>query len=283
MESLRLALRREVHQYGDNELHPALLTVIEHYIDRPAQFFRGRLMQDAARIYATGPVSPAVERLMVGVEMLHLFALIHDDWLDREDHPHRPPAGTTGEALLLAGDAVHTMGMGLIHHTLTKYHCDHKIAEIVERTARITISGQMQELHQDTPPASREELFQLYDSKTGFYTAVAPLQTGALAVMGPGDFTAHQDLPVLEALGLIIGRAYQLRDDVSDLSQENRNLLPVMGLSRQSEPAAREECLDQWIADLRQAAEPWILRSQHPRELAELLDRSMVKVKERVL
>lgn len=274
MESIRTALLQEIHQYGDDELHPTLLGVIEHYIHRPAQYFRARLLQDAARIYAGAPLTPAVERLMVGVELLHLFALIHDDWLDREEHPHRPPAEATGEALLLAGDIVHAMGMEVIHQTVSSYGLHREITRIVARAARITISGQMRELHRDAAPRSREELYQLYDQKTGFYTAVAPLQTGALAVAGPLDHDIHEDLPVLQALGLLIGRAYQLRDDLMDLTEDSRTLQLLRGENGTKEIERR---VHEWLTDLEAEAAPWITQSNYPQELAELVHRSLGK------
>lgn len=223
-------LQQELDRYSPQEMAPELRSVIDHYIHRPTGYRRSRLLREVFHVYRrgdTGNTTRGLETLAVGLELLHLFALLHDDWIDRHGDTHRPEKNTPPEMLLLAGDLVHATGMACVRRAVTDHHLPGEIAELVDRVARITISGQVREMqfsrdargqndgdHRHHRDLLRDELFHLYDAKTGYYSFVAPLQAGALASTTP---EATADLPVLHELGLALGRAFQLHDDLQDI------------------------------------------------------------------
>ncbi len=227
---------------------PGMREMIERYLSRPARYIRPRLLIAAARVYggrsqALGKYRPAegeqeshrgmsgagsetaanelepeapadspVVRLSVATELLHVFALLHDD---RIDTPCRESEFSSGSALL-AGDLLFAEGYGLIAETVERDHLAPEILHQVRHVASRTVVGQAADVtfrrtHGDAPTPA--DLYHLYDLKTGLYTIAAPLQIGALAAgCDPGEVAA------LEAVALPLGRAFQMRDDLVDIA-----------------------------------------------------------------
>lgn len=227
---------------------PELREMIERYLSRPARYIRPRLMMAAARVYggrsrsqgefrqaegerssrrgARGAESetaandsepePATDspvvRLSVATELLHVFALLHDD---RVDTPCREGEFSSGSALL-AGDLLFAQGYGLIAETVERYRLAPEILHQVRHVASRTVVGQAADVtfrrtHGDAPTLA--DLYHLYDLKTGLYTIAAPLQIGALAVG-----CEPREVDALEAVALPLGRAFQMRDDLEDIA-----------------------------------------------------------------
>lgn len=199
---------------------PLLREIIDRYLRRPASLLRPRLLLRSAEAYGGESVSDreqgeGLRRLAAATELLHVFALIHDDQVDGAVRPgvELPPQPGVGAFLLLAGDLLHTVATGMIHDTVTEYRLDPAINRWVRTVALHTIAGQALDvslLRRGALPASAD-LYRLYDLKTGFYSFVAPLVIGALAA-GAGE----NDAETLKTVGLNLGRAYQLRDDLED-------------------------------------------------------------------
>lgn len=227
---------------------PGLREMIERYLSRPARFIRPRLLIAAARVYGGRRQAPGnkwppqgeqerhrgmsgagsetaanelepepaadspVLRLAVATELLHVFALLHDD---RVDTPCREGEFSSGSALL-AGDLLFAEGYGLIAETVERSHLAPEILHRVRHVASRTVVGQAADVtfrrtHDDAPTPA--DLYHLYDLKTGLYTIAAPLQIGALAAgCDPGEMAA------LEAVALPLGRAFQMRDDLEDIT-----------------------------------------------------------------
>ncbi len=286
MADMREVLRQE---FELQQAAPELRSVIRHYLDRPAGFLRSRLLLETARIYRNNDGSADVAgtadqesarwQLAAGLELLHLFALMHDDWLDRGPAAHRPPADAAPALLLLGGDLLHTLGMRRIRRTVEEHRLDHRIMDIVEDAAVTTINGQVAEMHFTVPPAdgaaAKEALFRLYDKKTGVYTCVAPLQVGALC---SGSTTARQDLPILRELGLMLGRAFQLGDDLEDIPRLELNgetpweynLLRVLQVVDRDSPTSLEQAR-QWREQLLDAALKTAGTTSHPEAMGSLV------------
>lgn len=242
---------------------PELREMIERYLSRPARYIRPRLMMAAARVYggrsrsqgefrqaegerssrrgARGAESetaandsepePATDspvvRLSVATELLHVFALLHDD---RVDTPCREGEFSSGSALL-AGDLLFAQGYGLIAETVERYRLAPEILHQVRHVASRTVVGQAADVtfrrtHGDAPTLA--DLYHLYDLKTGLYTIAAPLQIGALAVG-----CEPREVDALEAVALPLGRAFQMRDDLEDIAsaRERPNSLPPWELN----------------------------------------------------
>lgn len=194
-----------------------LRAAIAAYRTRPAHLTRPRLLVKTAALYnATGGTIDGILDLAVATELLHLFALMHDDAIDgngRDGVTERSPV-----LAILGGDLLQMIAFDLIERTVTDYGYDAVIPHFLRTIAIETILGQAEETSND-PPKDEDALLALYDRKTSRYSYVAPMVTAVHAL--PNDATgtrAREDIPTLERIGCLAGRRLQLRDDVHDLA-----------------------------------------------------------------
>jgi geranylgeranyl pyrophosphate synthase len=216
---VRRRLQSALYDVHAEEHAPELVELITHYLERPARFIRPRLVVAAARAYGARDFredSPVV-LLSVATELLHVFALLHDDRIDAPCHDGAYSSGTS----VLAGDLLFAAGYGLIAETVERYRLSQDILAVVGSVASRTVVGQsvdvrFRRIHGDRPSTS--DLYRLYDLKTGLYTVAAPLQIGALAAdCDPTEVAG------LEAVAIPLGRAFQMQDDLDDLADaQNR-------------------------------------------------------------
>lgn len=182
---------------------------------------------------ATGePHLDAVAHPAAAVELLHTFALIHDDVMDRSAERRGRPAvhtslASTHDAEHLIGDAGwFGIGGAILAGDLAFVWADQLFDEAdlppdaVERARRVftalrveVMAGQYLDLRlSGLDRASEDDSLRVALLKSGRYTVTRPLQLGA-AIAG-----ADPDLNrTLCAYGDTAGVAFQLRDDVLGL------------------------------------------------------------------
>ncbi len=199
-----------VREHALDRTAPQLVAAVESYLQRPAKRLRPRLLMAAARAFEAAD-GDAVLRLAAATELLHLFALMHDDLIDQDTRV----AASPNAVRVLGGDLLFVVGYRAIVRVVAAAALPGEIVDTVDRAAITTLSGQAMELHfagDPDQPSSLERLFDLYDRKTGWYTFVAPLQIGALCGGAGID-----DRELLAAAGRKLGHAFQLLDDATDI------------------------------------------------------------------
>jgi geranylgeranyl diphosphate synthase, type I len=168
-------------------------------------------------------------RAGAALELLHTFAIVHDDVMDRSGTRRGEPAswvhladrhrgegmlgdpeqwGVSGAvlvgdlALVLAGRALHEAGFppDRLGPALERY--DRMRAEVVVGQYLDVLAAHRGEVDED-------EARRIAVLKSGGYTVEAPLHIGALLAGGPPELLA-----ALSAYGVPLGEAFQLRDDV---------------------------------------------------------------------
>lgn len=171
----------------------------------------------------TGPAQPDLLRLSAALELLHTFALVHDDVMDESTSRRGRPTAHVGLAQVhrqLGGAGRPERfgeSMAVLLGDLAHAEADRVIAECAPPLQRRwhamiieLINGQVRDLagaagrHRD--PARALLVAQL---KSGAYTVQRPLELGAAAAGAPG-----QVLAVLSEYGHEVGSAFALRDDV---------------------------------------------------------------------
>lgn len=212
---------------------------------------------------------PGVLHCAGAVELLHAFALVHDDVMDRSDRRRGRPAvhaalaaGHVAEGL--AGDA-RWFGVGgaILAGDIAFVWSDRMFdeapvpAEALERARRIftdlrveVMAGQFLDLRlAATPDATEDDALRVALLKSGRYTVTRPLQLGA--AIGGGTPALDE---ALVGYGDAIGLAFQLRDDVlglygdpeatgkgalDDLREGKRTLLVLRALAK-ADPVQRD-------------------------------------------
>ena len=198
------------------------------------------LVFEAARaIRGGGSLPEGIEDLSAAIEMLHTYSLIHDDLpaLDNDDLRRGKPTCHVvfGEAIaILAGDALQT----LAYQTLSRLKCSPQAAiEIVRLVADATgtvegmIGGQVLDLEGEHSKPTAESVDAIHRAKTGALIRVSIVSGGVYAGANADD-TAR-----LTEFGRKAGLAFQIVDDILDVTQDSAHLGKTAGKDLTSDKA----------------------------------------------
>ena len=254
---------------------------MRHSVFAGGKRLRPILCMEAAQMIA-GCVPPGVEELGAALEMLHTYSLIHDDLpaLDNDDLRRGRPTchKAFGEATaILAGDALQTYA----YEVLAKLQCPAEarvavIAEIAHATGTIggMIGGQVMDLEAEHHHADAQTLEYIHRSKTGALLTASVVAGGMYA---GGDASQLQSLC---DFGQNIGLAFQIVDDVLDVTQTSEQLGKTAGKDTATEKAtypalfgleASRKKADELVAAASAALDPFADRAATLREIAHFL------------
>jgi geranylgeranyl diphosphate synthase type II len=202
------------------------------------------LAMEAARMIhicnqGRGELPAGVDELGAALEMLHTYSLIHDDLpaLDNDDLRRGKPTCHVlfGEAIaILAGDAL----QALAYQTLAQLRCPAEATvEIVRLVAEATgtvegmIGGQVLDLEGEHTKPTAASVDAIHRAKTG---ALIRVSLAAGGVYAGGD---SEDARRLTAFGRKAGLAFQIVDDVLDVTQNSEQLGKTAGKDLTSDKA----------------------------------------------
>jgi geranylgeranyl diphosphate synthase, type II len=203
---------------------------MRHSVFAGGKRLRPILCMEAARVVA-GALPSGVEDLASALEMLHTYSLIHDDLpaLDNDDLRRGRPTchKAFGEAIaILAGDGLQTYA----YEVLAQLRCSAEArAAIVREIAHATgtvdgmIGGQVMDLEAEHQHADAAMLEYIHRSKTGALLTASVVAGGMYA---GGDAAQIQSM---RDFGMNIGLAFQIVDDVLDVTQTSEQLGKTAG------------------------------------------------------
>jgi geranylgeranyl diphosphate synthase, type II len=203
---------------------------MRHSVFAGGKRLRPVLCIEAGRMIA-GTFPRKIEELGAALEMLHTYSLIHDDLpaLDNDDLRRGRPTchKVFGEALaILAGDALQTQA----YEVLAQLDCPAEArVRIIEEIARGTgtrdgmIGGQVVDLEAEHTNPTVEMLEYIHRAKT------AALITASLVSGGLYAGAKDGEVKKLRAFGQSIGLAFQIVDDVLDVTQTSAQLGKTAG------------------------------------------------------
>ncbi len=186
-----------------------------------------------------GSLPAGIEELGAALEMLHTYSLIHDDLpaLDNDDLRRGRPTchKAFGEAIaILAGDALQTQA----YEVLARLRCPAEArVRIIEEIARGTgtvdgmIGGQVVDLEAEHRKPDLQTLEYIHRSKTAALIT-ASVVSGGLYAGADDDAVAK-----LRSFGQSIGLAFQIVDDVLDVTQTSEQLGKTAGKDTAAEKA----------------------------------------------
>jgi geranylgeranyl diphosphate synthase, type II len=197
------------------------------------------LVMESARMIANGKLPSGVEDVGAAIEMLHTYSLIHDDLpaLDNDDLRRGKPTCHVvfGEAIaILAGDALQT----LAYQTLSGLRCPAaSTVEIIRLVSEATgtiegmIGGQVLDLEGEHSKPTAESVDAIHRAKTGALIRVSLVAGGVYAGANPADVQR------LTTFGRKAGLAFQIVDDVLDMTQDSEQLGKTAGKDLASDKA----------------------------------------------
>ena len=209
---------------------PSIHAAMRHSVFAGGKRLRPILCMEAAQM-VQGCVPDGIEELGAALEMLHTYSLIHDDLpaLDNDDLRRGRPTchKAFGEATaILAGDALQTRA----YEVLARLQCPAEarvaiIAEIARATGTIggMIGGQVMDLEAEHVHPDAQTLEYIHRSKTG------ALLTASVVTGGMYAGASEAQIAGLRSFGENIGLAFQIVDDVLDVTQTSEQLGKTAG------------------------------------------------------
>ena len=223
---------------GSDERPSSIHRAMRHSVFAGGKRIRPILCIEAGRAIA-GSVPDGIEDVGAALEMLHTYSLIHDDLpaLDNDDLRRGRPTchKVFGEATaILAGDALQTHA----YQVLSQLHCSAEArVRIIEEIARGTgtingmIGGQVVDLEAEHKKPDNETLEYIHRSKTAALITASVVSGGIYA--GASD----EQVEYLRRYGQAIGLAFQIVDDILDVTQTSEQLGKTAGKDIASEKA----------------------------------------------
>src|SRR5450631_683162 len=214
----------------ESEQPVSIHKAMRHSVFAGGKRLRPILCMEAAQMIESC-IPEGVEELGAALEMLHTYSLIHDDLpaLDNDDLRRGRPTchKVFGDAIaILAGDGLQTYA----YEVLAKLECPAEarvaiIAEVAHATGTIDgmIGGQVMDLEAEHQHPDAKTLEYIHRSKTGALLTASVVTGGVYAGGNPSQVQSLRDF------GMNIGLAFQIVDDVLDVTQTSEQLGKTAG------------------------------------------------------
>lgn len=222
-----------IEQYLPEETghQKTILEAMNYSVRAGGKRLRPMLMEETYRLF--GGQGQEIEPFMAAIEMIHTSSLIHDDLPCMDNDQLRRGMPTVWvkygyDMAVLAGDAllIYAVETGIKACTMTRD--GNKVARAVGILAEKTgiygmIGGQVVDVQLTNQPISREKLDFIYRLKTGALLEAA-MMIGAL-LGGASEIELGQ----VERMASLIGIAFQIQDDILDVTATTEQLGKPVG------------------------------------------------------
>lgn len=239
LERQSAAVNRALDRFlpGENT-RPATL----HKAMRYSLFAGGKRMRPTlclAAAEACGGKPSAAMPLACAVECIHTYSLIHDDLpaMDNDDFRRGKPTNhkVFGEAIaILAGDALltHAFEIAAQLKPTSNYSTHDVILELSGAAGSLKlIAGQVADLEGEGKKLTEAELRFIHECKT------SALLCCAVRLGGMSANCSRAELRALSTFGYHVGLAFQIIDDILDITQTTEQLGKTAGKDTQAQKA----------------------------------------------
>lgn len=177
-------------------------------------------------------LSGMVRRAMMAVELLHAYSLVHDDLPCMDDDDLRRGRPTCHIAFdeataMLTGDVLQTLAFEVLNADLANFNpplpaAKQEIAAELLTTfaprARRMVAGQMLDLNGESKTLNQTQLQAIHEDKTGALIEASVLM-GAICANA-----SNQQLTDLQSFAQNLGLAFQVQDDILDVTADTKQL-----------------------------------------------------------
>jgi len=198
-----------------------LMAAMRHGVLNGGKRLRPFLVMESATLFSAD--GEAALRVAAALECVHCYSLIHDDLPAMDDDDLRRGQPTVHKAFdeataILAGDALLTLAFDIIAGEATVLPAERRVA-LVLALARAAgaggmVGGQKLDLEAEQTPPDEADIIRLQAMKTGALIHFA-CEAGAV-IAG----ASSEDRERLAEFGSAIGLAFQLADDLLDLTAD---------------------------------------------------------------
>ncbi len=237
--SLENFMTRACDEYSFFSVSPFLFESIKDFVLRKGKRIRPVLLILAYQGYSrkNQEITSDIYHASTCIELLHNFMLIHDDIIDRSNlrrgkptmhrmlrkvAPSSDPDQLGINLGIIAGDIVYALAIDAF---LSFKETPKRMAKALKyfvQTAAFTAMGEFVDTLNGVLPISKvseRDVFLNYSLKTARYTFDCPLVVGALL-----SGASPKETQLLSELGLLIGQAFQIQDDVIGVFDSEKNI-----------------------------------------------------------
>ena len=215
---------------GETVRPERLLAAMRHGVLNGGKRMRPALVIESACLFGGDP--EAALRVAAALECVHCYSLVHDDLPAMDDDDVRRGQPTVHRKFdeataILAGDGLLTYAFDILAAPETRLPDSTKVA-LTLALARASgiggmVGGQALDLEAERRELGEDEITRLQRMKTGALIRFA-CEAGALAAGAAGD-----DRHRIIRFGEIVGLAFQLRDDLLDITADSVTLGKAAG------------------------------------------------------
>jgi len=208
---------------SDNPYPSDLKNIMKYSVLAGGKRFRPILTYTVANLF--GIDAQKVDSSACAIELIHIYSLIHDDLpaMDDDDIRHNQPSShkVYGEAqAILAGDGLQALAFEVISSdNLIASNIKVKLLNLLSISAFKMADGQSIDLSIVSKKINIELLNNLHKKKTGALLNCS-VMFGAIA----NPNISKKDLSILDSYSNLIGLAYQVQDDVLDVTTSDELL-----------------------------------------------------------
>jgi geranylgeranyl diphosphate synthase type II len=205
-----------------------LFQTMRHAVFSGGKRFRPLLVLSAGKCF--GVSQDVTMPFACALELIHNYSLIHDDLptMDNDDFRRGKPSchKAFGEDIaLLAGDGLLTLAFEVMAGARLEGKLQPKKEQVIAEISRLAgiegmIGGQLMDITLTPLETTEESFYELASRKTGALI-IASVKIGAIL----GEASASQ-LEAVVDYGRKVGLAFQIRDDILDSTQEERQDTP---------------------------------------------------------
>jgi geranylgeranyl pyrophosphate synthase len=176
-----------------------------------------------------GLPADVILQYLIGIELVHAYSLVHDDLPAMDNDEFRRWELTVwkkyGEATgILVWDALQSMGI----ECLAQARNADVILEMTQAIGDMgMVRGQVRDIGEDYAIIDQKDIIRLHDEKTG------KLFTASLLI--GANLAGSRDTHMIEQLrwfGVLLGRAFQVRDDILDYEWDSDIVGKTLGKDR---------------------------------------------------
>lgn len=204
-----------------------IFQAMEYSLMAGGKRLRPMLLQESYELFG-GKEKEVVHAFMAAMEMIHTYSLVHDDLPAMDNDDYRRGKETThrvfGEDMgILAGDALLNYAYETAVSGVEKAERKGEAVQALSILAKKAgvfgmVGGQVVDVEQTGKILTKEQLDFIYRLKTGALLEAALMAGAALAGAG------KKELHSLEEIGRNVGMAFQIQDDILDLTSTTKEL-----------------------------------------------------------
>ena len=243
VEQINDIIYRQLPEEGE---HTKLITeAVAYSVKAGGKRVRPMLMMETYRLFKGDDQDPLLHAFMAAMEFIHTYSLVHDDLPAMDNDEFRRGLPTThakyGEAFgILAGDALLNSAYELALSALEKENDPMRILQGVKALSVLAekagingmVGGQCLDVYADKNEdfkTKEEELYFIYYNKTSALLQ-ASMMAGAILAGA-----SEEDVKKVEEIAGDVGIAFQIRDDILDVTSTTEVLGKPVGSDEKNE------------------------------------------------